>query len=881
MHLLQSTNIENHIIKTGKPIINTTFPSSLTDDEVKLLQKKYGPNHLLDIEEDNLPLTLITVLKKSIKEIKSFLYEQIISQPLILLLLASALVSALLGQIENSISIMIAILIVGSVAYIQERRTTNCLDALALLSPSMCRVYRRSSPKDLEPTLRIEKCSSLVPGDLIQMAGGGDVIPADIKWISHDKDDLCHLRIDESILTGESKNIEVRDGDEGWMGTSVLQGSGFATVINTGHSTKLGKIKSIVEGVKENSTDGRSPLQEHLDWLGGRLATMSLIIIGLLTLLAVTPLGGSLGWIDAITQAISLAVAAIPEGMPVVATITLALCQYRLGKYNNITVKTSSAIEGMGSISVLCMDKTGTITLNKLRVSKTMILDTTLFDIAITHCNSAVPDINGVLRGNSVDIALLEYSMKNDNTRYSTCIIEPFTSLKKKMTVLVNLPMHGSIQICKGAPEVIMEGCSSLPEGVEEFCSERASLGERVIAISSLISDANGSGTKSLIGLISLEDPIRDGAILAIEGLLKAGIAPIIVTGDHLDTALAIAKRISFPVIGPLISGKDLGKYLASNEKIILPSIVYRSRPEDKLDLIKWIKEKYAGTVAMTGDGVNDGPALQASHVSIGIGGGAEVAQKASNMILKEGSSLVAIVDAIIEGRHLSDCMGNFVRFQLCISISSLLLVGISLILSNYLPLNCPTPLNALQILLINIIMDGPPAQALGLEPLDSISRNTLSIRGPLSPANQRKDLLGFGILLRIIGMSLHISLLCLWELIKGGNGNNFKDAQSRTFTLFVLCSLVCAFCCRQRQRRFSLYKLLTGNKTLFYTVIASFIGLLSCLWIPALSRIIQSPPLSPYTVIILLLKSMTLLIHEELVKFYINFKKNDGYIEL
>lgn len=916
MHFVPSSNtVEQPFATPNKtPLKKGRIPfPSLSDAEVVELQKKYGPNHLLEVKDDS-PLTTLRVIKNIFKEVKSFLYEQVFSQPLILLLLTSAGASAVMGQIENALSIMIAIIIVGTVAYIQERRTTNCLDALAHLSPSMCRVYRRisslntyssnensfSSSTECEPTLRIVECSSLVPGDLVQLAGGGDIIPADIRWLGSSKDgdqedELRHLRMDESILTGESRAISVKDGSLGWMGTSVLQGSGFGSVLQTGYSTKLGKIKAMVDGSggagasEGNNYASRSPLQEHLDWLGGRLATMSLVVIALLTIVAMTPIGGSLKWIDAITQAISLAVAAIPEGMPVVATITLALCQYRLGKYNSITVKSSSAVEGMGSIGVVCMDKTGTLTLNKLMVSKVLIVDSVLFELSLTHCNSALIDQNGTLRGNSVDVALLEYFGAGNGEIFPTTVIEPFTSLKKMMSVRVELSPYEFITVTKGAPEVVMENCQSTEE-VSVFCRERASHGERVIAVAST---NNTTNIKSLIGLVSFEDPIREGAKEAVRGFLDAGITPVIVTGDHLDTALAIAKRISFPLLGPLVSGQDLKSHLFGDfdhtknnlkTNIKIPSIVYRSRPEDKLDLIRWIKQTQKGTVAMTGDGVNDGPALKASDVSIGIGGGAEVAKAASNMILKESGSLYSIVDAILEGRHLGECMGNFVRFQLTISIASLLLVFLQQVLSSYLPRGSPTPLNSLQILLINIVMDGPPAQALGLEPLDSKGRDALSKAGPLSPERQRSDLLGGGIMLRIVGMSIHIALMCMWELVGGGGGNdgvsNAKDAQTRTFTLFVLSSFVCSFCCRQRRRRLGLRSLITGNKTLFVTICCSLTSLLMFLWIPALCAIIQSVPISGGAVLVLLCKSFTLLVHEELVKCFILYR-NGGYTEL
>ncbi|XP_059238850.1 calcium-transporting ATPase type 2C member 2 isoform X2 [Mustela nigripes] len=673
--------------------------------------------------------------------------------PLILLLLASALVSVLTKEYEDAVSIAVAVLIVVTVAFIQEYRSEKSLEELTKLVPPECNCIREGKLQHL-------LARDLVPGDIVSLSIG-DRIPADIRLT-----EVTDLLVDESSFTGEAEPCSKTDsplaggGDLTtlsnivFMGTLVQYGKGQGVVIGTGERSQFGEVFKMMQAEETPKT----PLQKSMDKLGKQLTLFSFAIIGLIMLT---------GWLQGkpllsmFTIGVSLAVAAIPEGLPIVVTVTLVLGVLRMAK-KRVIVKKLPIVETLGCCNVICSDKTGTLTANEMTVTQLVTSDglhaevsgvgyngdgsvrllpskevlTRFSNVSVGRlveagcvANNAVIRKNAVM-GQPTEGALIALAMKMDLSDIKDSYVRkkeiPFSSEQKWMAAQCSPKNEDQedIYFMKGALEEVVNSCSTYNHGglplpltpqqrvfYRQQEEEMGTLGLRVLALAS----GPELGSLTFLGLVGIIDPPRAGVKEAVRLLCQSGVSVKMITGDGLETASAIGRNIGLcngklkAMSGAEVENMEQEELADCVGKV---SVFFRTSPKHKLKIIKALQECGA-IVAMTGDGVNDAVALKSADIGIAMGQtGTDVSKEAANMVLVN-DDFSAIMSAVEEGKGIFHNIKNFVRFQLSTSISALSLITLSTVC------NLPSPLNAMQILWINIIMDGPPAQSLGVEPVD------------------------------------------------------------------------------------------------------------------------------------------------------------------
>ncbi|CAG8564745.1 13611_t:CDS:10, partial [Ambispora leptoticha] len=682
--------------------------NGLTLDEVASRRKSSGLNELEVNDDESL----------FVKFAKQFL-----ENPLILLLIASATISFILGNRDDAFSVILAVLIVTTVGFIQEYRSEKSLEALNKLVPHYCHIIRQGH----HVTTLVNE---LVPGDLVRF-GIGDRIPADIRLIT----------ITDAISDNLYSELGLQDRRNiAFMGTLVRNGNGTGIVVGTGKDTEFGVVFSMMQEVETKKT----PLQTSMDKLGKQLSYLSFAIIGIIVIIGV--LQGR-NWLEMLTIGVSLAVAAIPEGLPIVVTVTLALGVLRMAKRNAI-VKKLPSVETLGSVNVICSDKTGTLTENVMTVTKIFTLDgETVFDLE--HglpnntnnsmreilkigilCNNAYVDEKGNKMGQATEVALLDahlrLGLQDDRQFYERVSEIPFNSEQKWMSVSykrINDNSKEEIIYMKGSIELVLERCSNYLHSEKKLPPLDARAKEIVMRHADLMSSrglrvlgmAYGADPNKLtfVGFVAMQDPPRKGVENSIKELISGGVKVIMITGDSDGTAISIARRLGILINtshnNNCLTGNDIEKMSERQLEDIISNVTVfaRTTPKHKLSIIKAFQSKGA-IVAMTGDGVNDAPALKMADIGISMGKiGTDVSREASDMILVD-DNFSTILEAVKEGMYV-----NFLTFQLSTSIAALTLIAISTISG------LPNPLNAMQILWINILMDGPPAQSLGVEPVD------------------------------------------------------------------------------------------------------------------------------------------------------------------
>uniref|UniRef100_A0A8D0NDV7 Calcium-transporting ATPase n=1 Tax=Sus scrofa TaxID=9823 RepID=A0A8D0NDV7_PIG len=667
--------------------------------------------------------------------------------PLILLLLASALVSVLTREYEDAVSIAVAVLIVVTVAFIQEYRSEKSLEELTKLVPPECNCIREGKLQHL-------LARDLVPGDIVSLSIG-DRIPADIRLT-----EVTDLLVDESSFTGEAEpssktDIPLTGGGDlttlsniVFMGTLVQCGKAQGVVIGTGERSQFGEVFKMMQAEETPKT----PLQKSMDKLGKQLTLFSFGIIGLIMFT---------GWLQGkqllsmFTIGVSLAVAAIPEGLPIVVTVTLVLGVLRMAR-KRVIVKKLPIVETLGCCNVICSDKTGTLTANEMTVTQLVTSDGLHAEVSGvgyngegTVCllpskevikefsNVSVGKLveagcvanNAIIRRNTVmgqptEGALIALAMKMDLSEIKDSYVRkkeiPFSSEQKWMAVQCsprNEEQPEDVHFMKGAFEQVIRYCTTYNTGGiplpltpqqralwQQEEKRMGSLGLRVLALAS----GPELGRLTFLGLVGIIDPPRAGVKEAVHVLSKSGMSVKMITGDALETALAIGRTIGLcsetpsAMSGEEVESMEQGKLA---ERVGQVSVFFRTSPKHKLKIIKALQESGA-IVAMTGDGVNDAVALKSADIGIAMGQmGTDVSKEAANMILVD-DDFSAIMNAVEEGKGIFHNIKNFVRFQLSTSISALSLIALSTVC------DLPSPLNAMQILWINIIMDGPPAQS-------------------------------------------------------------------------------------------------------------------------------------------------------------------------
>ncbi|HDH27971.1 MAG TPA: calcium-transporting P-type ATPase, PMR1-type, partial [Euryarchaeota archaeon] len=806
------------------------------------------------------------------------------TDPLILLLLASALVSLFIHKVNDAVGIAVAVTIVVTLGFTQEYRSEKSVAELKRLTTYTCHVVREGRVYEIPS-------EELVPGDIVSLNVGGRV-PADLRIF-----ESTGLQIDESTLTGESEPVSKKIGalksrdailaeknNMAFMGTIVTAGKARGIVTATGDKSELGRISSILQGADRVKT----PLQKKLDELGKQISVVALLIIA-----AISAVGIATGKpaLEMFMVGVSLAVAAIPEGLPIVVTITLALGVTRMAK-NNAIVRRLPAVETLGSTTVICTDKTGTLTQNEMTVRT--IYTTEFFDVTglgytgagefqqggsavdvqsepglyallrcAMLCNTA--SLNDGLVGQPTEGALLAAALKaglsDERERLERIDEVPFDSGRKWMMVGYNTA-SGAEYFFKGAVEWVLEKCTSFygKEGPQPLTAERK---KQILDVSRGLADealrviALASGPSPdeqvFLGLAGMIDPPRQGVQEAIKMARESGVHIAMITGDSRETAVAVTKELGFYCAdGVAISGAELDGMTETELSDIAGrvDVFYRTSPEHKLKIVRALQST-GQVVAMTGDGVNDAPALKAADIGVAMGrSGTDVARETAEMILVD-DNFATIVSAIEEGKSIYNNIKNFLRFELTTSVAAISVIAISTLLG------LPLPLNPIQILWINIIMDGPPAQSLGVEPLDPdiIKRRP---RDPKEPIVNRRMIsnIALGAVIMIVG-TLAVFFA---ELSKGAE---LERAVTMAFTVFVMFQMFNALNCRSEEK--SVFKLgLFSNRYVTLAIAASVALQLAVIYIPLLQRMFGTTPLTLGDLALVTLVSSTVFIVDE-----------------
>uniref|UniRef100_U6CYK6 Calcium-transporting ATPase n=1 Tax=Neovison vison TaxID=452646 RepID=U6CYK6_NEOVI len=815
--------------------------------------------------------------------------------PLILLLLASALVSVLTKEYEDAVSIAVAVLIVVTVAFIQEYRSEKSLEELTKLVPPECNCIREGKLQHL-------LARDLVPGDIVSLSIG-DRIPADIRLT-----EVTDLLVDESSFTGEAEPCSKTDsplaggGDLTtlsnivFMGTLVQYGKGQGVVIGTGERSQFGEVFKMMQAEETPKT----PLQKSMDKLGKQLTLFSFAIIGLIMLT---------GWLQGkqllsmFTIGVSLAVAAIPEGLPIVVTVTLVLGVLRMAK-KRVIVKKLPIVETLGCCNVICSDKTGTLTANEMTVTQLVTSDGLHAEVSGvgyngdgTVCllpskevlkrfsNVSVGRLveagcvanNAVIRKNAVmgqptEGALIALAMKMDLGDIKDSYVRkkeiPFSSEQKWMAARCSPKNEDQedIYFMKGALEEVVNSCSTYNHGgiplpltpqqrafYQQEEEKMGTLGLRVLALAS----GPELGSLTFLGLVGIIDPPRAGVKEAVRSLCQSGVSVKMITGDGLETASAIGRNIGLcngklkAMSGDEVENMEQEELADCVGKV---SVFFRTSPKHKLKIIKALQECGA-IVAMTGDGVNDAVALKSADIGIAMGQtGTDVSKEAANMVLVN-DDFSAIMSAVEEGKGIFHNIKNFVRFQLSTSISALSLITLSTVC------NLPSPLNAMQILWINIIMDGPPAQSLGVEPVD---RDALQ----QPPRNVKDTILSRALILKtLLSAAVIISgtLFIFWKEIPADKASTPRTT-TMTFTCFVFFDLFNALTCRSQTKLIVEIGFLR-NRMFLYSVLGSVLGQLAVIYIPPLQKVFQTENLGALDLLLLTGLASSVFIVSELLK--------------
>uniref|UniRef100_A0A2I3GSH7 Calcium-transporting ATPase n=1 Tax=Nomascus leucogenys TaxID=61853 RepID=A0A2I3GSH7_NOMLE len=840
--------------------------------------------------------------------------------PLILLLLGSALVSVLTKEYEDAVSIAAHI----SCASCQEYRSEKSLEELTKLVPPECNCLREGKLQHL-------LARELVPGDVVSLSIG-DRIPADIRLT-----EVSDSKPLSMGFTGEAEPCSKTDspltggGDLTtlsnivFMGTLVQYGRGQGVVIGTGESSQFGEVFKMMQAEETPKT----PLQKSMDRLGKQLTLFSFGIIGLIMLI---------GWLQGkqllsmFTIGVSLAVAAIPEGLPIVVMVTLVLGVLRMAK-KRVIVKKLPIVETLGCCSVLCSDKTGTLTANEMTVTQLVTSDGLRAEVSGvgydgqgTVCllpskevikefsNVSVGKLveagcvanNAVIRKNAVmgqptEGALMALAMKMDLSDIKNSYVRkkeiPFSSEQKWMAVKCSMKTEDQedIYFMKGALEEVIRYCTMYNNGgiplpltpqQRSFCLQEekrmGSLGLRVLALAS----GPELGRLTFLGLVGIIDPPRVGVKEAVQVLSESGVSVKMITGDALETAVAIGRNIGLcngrlqAMSGEEVDSVEKGELADRVGKV---SVFFRTSPKHKLKIIKALQESGA-IVAMTGDGVNDAVALKSADIGIAMGQtGTDVSKEAANMILVD-DDFSAIMNAVEEGKGIFYNIKNFVRFQLSTSISALSLITLSTVF------NLPSPLNAMQILWINIIMDGPPAQrssqktevcctgvrlgvegrgestwagraGLGVEPVDKDA-----LRQP--PRSVKDTILSRALILKILMSAAVIisgTLFIFWKEMPEDRASTPRTT-TMTFTCFVFFDLFNALTCRSQTKLIFEIGFLR-NHMFLYSVLGSILGQLAVIYIPPLQRVFQTENLGALDLLFLTGLASSVFILSELLK--------------
>ncbi len=847
--------------------------------------ERFGPNELKE--------------KKKLSPIALFLNQ--FKDFMVLVLIGAVLISGLMGEYLDAITIIAIVVMNGILGFMQEFRAERSLRALKELSAPHAKVLRGGNVFEIA-------AKQLVPGDIVLLESG-DRVPADLRLIA------CNsLYIEESALTGESvsvskhsepiHNLEAALGDQkniGFMGTMVTKGTGTGVVIRTGMNTEMGRIADMIQNTESMET----PLQRRLEQLGKILIAAAL---GITVLVVIAGILHGLPPYGMFLAGVSLAVAAIPEGLPAIVTIALAIGVQRMIRQKAVVRKLPS-VETLGCASVICSDKTGTLTQNKMTVTQIWMQDKymevsgdgyaphgdikagnapadprrdsvlrRLLHIAAL-CNNAEiyqettpnigkkrkhPSIEGgwKMKGDPTEAALVALAAKGGQSKESLAGLYererewPFDSQRKMMSVLLR-HQGGRLLYVKGAPDMLLQRCRYiLWEGKLKVLDDRmrkqvldaneqmAGSALRVLGAAyrevkpheALHDEQDAEQDLIFVGLYGMMDPPRQEVYEAILKCKEAGIRTVMITGDHQTTAAAIAKKIGIlGNHGLVLNGRQLSAM--SDEQLVRIvddiRVCARVSPEHKLRIVKALQSK-GHVVAMTGDGVNDAPAVKAADIGIAMGiTGTDVTKEASSLILTD-DNFATIVKAIEQGRGIYENIRKFIRYMLASNVGEILTMFIAVMLG------MPLPLVPIMILWVNLVTDGLPAMALGVDQ----SEDDLMKQKP-RPAKESVFARGLG--WKIVSRGIMIGLCTLgafWIVLRQDPGNAavLTQAQTVAFATLVMAQLIHVFDCRSSKSIF--HRNIFENKYLVLAVISSVILLLGVLYIEPLQPIFKTAAL-------------------------------------
>ncbi len=820
--------------------VSTDLLNGLSHEEALSRQKQYGFNELAEKNKESL-------LHKFINQFKDFL---------VLILLAASAISLFIGEMTDTIVIIAIVILNASLGVFQEAKAEKALEALKRMSAPSSKTIR-------DGNLVLIPSRELVPGDIVILEAG-DYIPADIRIV-----ETANLKVEEASLTGESAAVEkdhltleddVPLGDRhniGFMSTIVTYGRGKGIVISTGMQTEIGKIATMIQSLEEDST----PLQKKLKSFGKLLGGLGLAICAVVFLVGIYN-GYGAGSLDfqlvqsMLMISISLAVAAIPEGLPTVVTIVLALGMQRMAKKNAI-VKKLHAVETLGSTTIICSDKTGTLTQNQMTVVK-VIAGTKTFNVTgkgykpegeflleetkaainterdldllllgAVLCNDAQLKESSdtqtwTIIGDPTEGALLTVAakggkFKDDLKAYPRIAEIPFDSARKMMTTFHTMTSHEVIAFTKGAPDMLLRNCTKiLSNGVarpltkednmiiQEGNQAMSSQALRVLAIAyrkfELVPDnLNPSSIEremTFIGLLGMIDPARPEAKEAVSLCLSAGIRPIMITGDHPGTAFAIAKDLGIATNEKqVIAGQDINFSNDQLQNYVKDVAVFaRVSPEHKMSIIDALRAN-GEIVAMTGDGVNDAPALKKAHIGIAMGiTGTDVTKEAADMIVSD-DNFATIVTAIEEGRVIFTNIRKFIFFLLSCNASEVLVIFLAMLFG------WPIPLLPIQLLWVNLVTDAFPALALGVEKKEP-NMMKMPPRRPDEPLLSRNMV----IMIAVQSIVMAATVLAAFKYGIHTYSDDLSVGRTFAFVTLILSQIICAY--SARSEHYSTFKL-------------------------------------------------------------------------
>ncbi len=811
----------------------------LTNDEVERKLREYGNN--------------VLQRKKKISPLKIFMEQ--FNDFIIWVLIAATILSAFMGEKADAITIIIIVVMNAILGFIQEYKTEKSLEALKNLAAPTAKTIR-------DGEVRVINAEFLVPGDII-IIESGDRIPADCMLLEGN-----NLLVDESLLTGESVGVEKScegKNNNVYMGTISLRGKGIAKVQNTGMKTEMGKIANMLDSIEVE----KSPLKQKLASLGKVMVVICIAICIIVTLMGI--LRGQDKY-QMFLLGVSLAVAAIPEGMAAIVTVALALGVSRMLKRNAL-VRKLPAVETLGCTSIICSDKTGTLTQNNMTVEK-ICFNSTVYNIneignikhdllkkAFVYCNDCGYDFNQksfdkVVLGDPTETALIKAffnegkAIKAFSERAKRIHEVPFDSTRKMMSVIMEDEGKKRCYV-KGAPEKIIDRCKYIliNDKVMEFSYEAR---KRILkqveqmsynalrCIAAAYKDDNvvkGSSLEEnliLIGIAGMKDPARPEAKDAVLKCKMAGIKPVMITGDHKNTAFAIAKELGIcKSEEEVMVGEDI-ENLSDKElmnRIQTLSVFARVSPKHKLRIVQAFKKK-SNIVAMTGDGVNDAPAVKEADIGVSMGiSGTDVTKEASSMILLD-DNFATIVSAVEEGRVIYDNIRKFIRYLLSCNLGEVL----TMFLSSLFYMD--TPLLPIQILFVNLATDGLPAIALGVDPADK----DIMLRKPRA---KDESVFARGLKEKIMLRGSLIGVCTILAFLAGKYyGMDVTTCRTLALGTLVMSQLLHVFECRSENHSIFEIKLFT-NMYLVGAVLVSIAMLLSIVYIPFLQGVFHTVPLS------------------------------------